>query len=188
MATGLILVDIQNEYFPGGRMELTGIEKAAANAKNVLTLFRDRGWPSFHIQHLATKSDAPLFTPDTPYTQLHESIRPLPGERVIVKHFPNSFHKTRLWQELKARNVDQAVIVGAMSHMCIDATTRAAYDLGLKCTLIHDACATRDLDFAGQHVPAAQVHASFMAALGWWYADLVSAADFVARASESRKP
>jgi hypothetical protein len=57
----------------------------------------------------------------------------------------------------------------------------------LKCTLIHDACATRDLDFAGQHVPAAQVHASFMAALGWWYADLVRAADLVARSGNTVK-
>jgi nicotinamidase-related amidase len=70
-------------------------------------------------------------------------------------------------------------IVGAMSHMCIDATTRAAYDLGLKCTLIHDACATRDLAFGGQTVGAQQVHASFMAALGWWYAELQSTAELL---------
>ena len=88
---------------------------------------------------------------------------------------------------MKARGVDHAVIVGAMSHMCVDATTRAAYDLGLKCTLIHDACATRDLEFGGQRVPAAQVHASFMAALGWWYAELVRARDFLA-ASGGRRP
>jgi nicotinamidase-related amidase len=74
-----------------------------------------------------------------------------------------------------------------MSHMCIDATTRAAYDLGLKCTLIHDACATRDLEFQGKKVPADEVHASFMAALGWWYADLKAAADFL-RLTEQGEP
>lgn len=187
MATGLILVDIQNEYFPGGRLELAGIEQAAANARSVLTLFRDKGWPAFHIQHLSAQADAPLFTPNTPHVELHESARPLPGERVIQKHFPNSFHQTPLLQALQAQGVDHAVIVGAMSHMCIDATTRAAYDLGLRCTLIHDACATRNLEFGGQQVPAAQVHASFMAALGWWYAGLVRAADFVADPDVARK-
>src|SRR5258708_559587 len=105
MTTGLILVDIQNEYFPGGRMELAGIDKAAANARAVLTRFRDNGWPTFHIQHLSEQGDAPLFTPNTPYVELHESIQPLPGERVIRKHFPNSFHQTPLLQELTARGV-----------------------------------------------------------------------------------
>ena len=180
MATGLVLVDLQNEYFPGGRMELEGIEAAAANARAVLDLFRDRGWPLFHVRHLATAADSPLFTPGTPYAELHDSVRPLPGERVIQKHFPNSFQQTPLLEELKAQGVDRVVIVGAMSHMCIDATTRAAYDLGLRCTLVHDACATRDLEFGGQKVPATQVQASFMAALGWWYARLTRAADLVA--------
>jgi nicotinamidase-related amidase len=184
MATGLILVDIQNEYFPGGRMELAGIHRAAANAREVLTIFRDKRWPLFHVQHLSTQTDAPLFTPNTPYVELHENVRPLPGEQVVQKHFPNSFHQTPLLSELRARSVDQVVIVGAMSHMCIDATTRAAYDLGMKCTLIHDACATRDLEFGGKTVAAEQVHASFVAALGWWYAELKSAADFLGAAKE----
>jgi nicotinamidase-related amidase len=184
MTRGLILVDIQNEYFPGGRLELTGIKKASANAAELLELFRDSGWPTFHIQHVSEPADAPLFTPATPFVEIHESVKPLAGERVIQKHFPNSFHQTPLLEELKAQGVDHAVIVGAMSHMCIDATTRAAYDLGLRCTLIHDACATRDLEFLGKNVKADEVHASFMAALGWWYAQLTSAADFVA---DSRK-
>lgn len=183
MATGLILVDIQNEYFPGGRMELAGIDRAAGNAKKVLTLFREKARPMFHVQHLSTQANAPLFTPNTPYVELHDSVRPLTGERVIQKHFPNSFHQTPLLQELQTRGVDQVVIVGAMSHMCIDATTRAAYDLGLKCTLIHDACATRDLEFGGKKVAADQVQASFMAALGWWYAELKSAEDFLRAAN-----
>jgi nicotinamidase-related amidase len=186
MARGLILVDIQNEYFPGGRMELTGIEQASAKAGEMLALFRDRGWPTFHIRHLATQPDAPLFTPGTPFSEIHESVKPLAGERVIEKHFPNSFHQTSLLQELQAQGVDHAVIVGAMSHMCIDATTRAANDLGLRCTLIHDACATRDLEFQGRKVKADEVHASFMAALGWWYAKLTSAADFAAGFRESK--
>jgi nicotinamidase-related amidase len=179
MASGLILVDIQNEYFPGGRMELAGIKRASVNAAELLALFRDRGWPTFHVQHLSQQADAPLFTPGTAFVEIHDSVKPLAGERVIQKHFPNSFHQTPLLDELKARGMDHAVIVGAMSHMCIDATTRAAYDLGLRCTLIHDACATRDLEFQGTKVKASDVHASFMSALGWWYAKLVSTADFV---------
>ena len=93
---------------------------------------------------------------------------------MIQKHFLNSFHQTPLLEALKVGGVDHAVIVGAMSHMYIDTATRAAYDLGLRCTLIHDACATRDLEFQGKKVKADEMHASFMAALGWWYAKLTS--------------
>jgi hypothetical protein len=103
MASGLILVDIQNEYFPGGRMELAGIQQASANAGELLALFRDRGWPTFHVQHLSQQADAPLFTPGTPFVEIHESVKPLAGERVIQKHFPNSFHQTPLLEALKAR-------------------------------------------------------------------------------------
>jgi nicotinamidase-related amidase len=185
MASGLILVDIQNEYFSGGRMELTGIKQASANAGELLALFRDQGWPTFHVQHLSQQADAPLFTPGTPFAEIHESVKPVACERVIQKHFPNSFHQTTLLEALKAGGVDHAVLVGAMSHMCIDATTRAAYDLGLRCTLIHDACATRDLEFQGKKIKADEVHASFMAALGWWYAKLTSTVDFVREAKKS---
>jgi len=73
----------------------------------------------------------------------------VPCESLIQKHFLNCFHQTLLLEELKARGVDHAVLFGAMSHMCIDATTRAEYDPGLRCSLIHDACATRDLEFQG---------------------------------------
>ena len=54
--------------------------------------------------------------------------------------------------------------------MCIDATTRAASDFGYKATVVHDACATRDLEFGGQVVSAAQVHAAMMSALAFAYA------------------
>ncbi|HEY7427724.1 MAG TPA: isochorismatase family protein, partial [Gemmataceae bacterium] len=76
MASGRIRVDIQNEYFPGGRMELAGIQQASANAGELLALFRDRGWPIFHVQHLSEQADAPLFTPGTSDAEIHESVKP----------------------------------------------------------------------------------------------------------------
>ncbi len=59
-----------------------------------------------------------------------------------------------------------------MSHLCVDATTRAAFDLGFRCTLVTDACATRDLTFEGTKIPANFVHGAFMAALSPVYARL----------------
>ncbi|GMU24792.1 MAG: isochorismatase [Phycisphaerae bacterium] len=178
MKTGLIIVDVQKDYFPGGRMELVGMEQAAAKARELLTVFRDHDWPTFHIQHVFTQPDAPFFLPGSEGVEIHESVAPRAEDVQVVKHHPNSFRDSALQEELRKAGVGRLVICGAMSHMCIDATTRAAADLGFQCTLIHDACATRDVEFAGQTIPADQVHGSFMSALGWAYAKLLSGEEF----------
>lgn len=99
---------------------------------------------------------------------------------MVLKHFVNSFRETELEAILDQHGIEQLVVVGSMSHMCIDGVTRAAADLGYDVTVIHDACATRDLEFNGVVVPAAQVHAAFMSSLGFAYASVVSTDEFLA--------
>lgn len=181
MKTGLLLVDIQNDYFAGGRMELVGMDAAGATAGKLLEFFRSQRWPTFHIQHVAPRDGATFFLPDTKGVDIHENVRPRPDEPVIQKHYPNSFRETALQNQLKEREVKRVVICGAMSHMCIDATTRAAADFGFNCTVIHDGCATRNLDFGKKKVLADDVHASFMAALGAAYAKVMSFKEFISR-------
>jgi len=176
---GLLLVDIQNDYFHGGRMELVGIDEASSRAKDLLLLFRENQWPIFHIQHIAAGSDATFFLPDTVGVDIHESVKSLPNESVITKHHPNSFRKTLLLEELSKAAVKRVVICGAMSHMCIDATTRAAADLGFDCFVIHNGCATKNLQFGIETILAKKVHASFMAALGSAYARVLSSKEFL---------
>jgi nicotinamidase-related amidase len=180
MKTTLLLIDWQNDYFPGGRMELVDIEAAAARAQSLLMAFRKSGRPIFHVQHLALGPEATFFLPDTPGVEIHATLQPLPKEPVIQKHFPNSFRKTGLLEAFCRAGIEDLVICGAMSHMCIDATTRAAFDYGLRCQVIHDACGTRNLVFKGLEVPAAQVHAAFMAALQARYGQVLSLEEFLA--------
>ncbi|MGB8993657.1 MAG: cysteine hydrolase family protein [Desulfobaccales bacterium] len=170
MKSALLLIDIQNDYFPGGAMELVDMTRAAAHAGEALAAFRQAGQPRFHVQHIALGPGAAFFRPDTAGVEIHASVRPLPGEPLIRKHYPNAFRDTGLLAALQSAGIEELVICGAMSHMCVDATTRAAFDYGLACTVIHDACASRDLVFKGQTIPAAHVHGAFMAALGMRYA------------------
>ena len=179
MKSALILIDIQNDYFPGGAMELAGMSQAAAKARDLLAACRKNRWPIFHVQHLALGPGATFFRPDTPGVEIHESLRPLPGEALVRKHYPNAFRDTGLLEVLQGAGVEEVIIAGAMSHMCIDATTRAAFDYGFKCTVIHDACATRDLTFGGRTIPADHVHGAFMAALGMRYARVWSLEEFL---------
>jgi len=165
MKTALILIDIQNDYFPGGKGELANPLAAAQQARRLLDFFRQQNWPTIHIQHVATRPGATTFLPDTEGVKIHESILPLPGETVIVKHFPNSFRATGLLEHLQELKIERLVICGMMTHMCVDAGVRAAADLGFPVLLAADACATRSLVYGETVVPAVYVQASFLAAL-----------------------
>jgi nicotinamidase-related amidase len=179
MKSALILIDIQNDYFPGGAMELEGMTQAAAQAREVLNACRKNRQPIFHVQHLALGPGAAFFRPDTAGAEIHESVRPFPGEALVRKHYTNAFRDTGLLEVLQGAGVIEVIIAGAMSHMCIDASTRAAFDFSFTCTVIHDACASRDVVFEGRTIPAAQVHGAFMAALGMRYARVVSLKEFL---------
>lgn len=185
MANVLLLIDLQNDYFPGGAMPLVASEAAAACAARALSAARGAGWPVVHVQHLAARPGATFFLPGTAGARIHPLVAPQDSERVVTKHFPNSFRETGLADHLAELGATRLVIVGAMSHMCIDATVRAAADLGYPVTVLADACATRDLSFAGRTVPAADVHAAFMAALSGLYAQVIATDDWLAAAGLS---
>jgi nicotinamidase-related amidase len=174
MKTALILIDIQKDYFPGGRMELVGPLEASRNAGRLLAVCRAENLPIVHVRHISIGEGAGFFLPNTDGIEFNENVKPLPDETVIEKHYPNSFRETGLAAFLEREGIDRVVIGGMMSHICVDGTVRAACDAGYKCLLAHDACATRDLNFDGVDVPAKKVHAAFMAALGAVYAQVES--------------
>lgn len=169
----LVIIDIQNDYFPGGKMPLEGADAAAANAARALEKFRKEGAPVFHVRHLSTRPGATFFIPGTPGAEIHAAVRPAAGEQVIEKNFPNSFRGTALEQALKEAGAKELVVAGMMTHMCVDASVRQAADLGYKVTLLADACATREQSFGGEKVPARQVQAAFLAALDGFYAKVI---------------
>ena len=175
----LVLIDIQNDYFPGGKWTLSGIESAADNAARVLAAARARGDLVIHVRHEFPTADAPFFTPGSAGAQIHPRAKNLDGEQVVLKHHVNAFRATDLQAILDRNGIEEIVICGAMSHMCVDAGARAASDLGYRCVVVHDACATRDQEFEGAVVPAAQVHAAFMAALQFGYAKMVSTEEYL---------
>ena len=175
----LIVVDIQNDYFPQGKWPLAGADAAADNAARLIAAFREAGDSVVHIRHEFTSEDAPFFTPGSEGAKLHPKVLNRNDEPVVLKHFVNSFRETELQSILDEQGIKELVVVGSMSHMCVDGITRAAADMGYGVTVIHDACASRDLEFNGLTVPAAHVHAAFMSALGFAYASVVSTDEFL---------
>jgi nicotinamidase-related amidase len=179
MSKCLIMVDLQNDYFPGGKMELVGIEYAAANARILLNEFRKKKLPIIYMQHISRAANAFFFLQGTDGAKINGKVIPQEGEAVVVKNYPNSFRDTSLLEILKNERIADLVICGAMSHMCVDATTRAAFDLGFNCVVAEDACATKDLLFNSKIIKASDVHNSFMAALSSPYAKVVTTREIV---------
>ncbi len=177
--TGLLLIDIQNDYFPGGAMECHESHNAGKKARLLLDFARTHGIEPIHIRHISTRPNATFFLPGTRGAEISDLVSPVPGEKVVEKQYPNSFRETDLYSHLHEKGVKNLIIAGMMSHMCIDATTRAAADLGFTCILAHDACATRDLTFQDITVPAPQVHAAYMSSLSGLYARVISTDEII---------
>lgn len=175
----LLLIDIQNDYFPGGAYEVPGSAAAASVAATLLETFRKGHGPVVHVRHIAVKPGSTFFLPDTAGSEIHARVRPLGTEPIVVKHFPNAFRETDLLETLRGLGVTRLVIAGMMTHMCIDATTRAAKDLGFECTVIADACAAPGQRFDAVQVPPEHVHAAFLAALDGSYAKVIPGAELL---------
>ena len=167
--TALLIIDIQDFYFPGGKSPLVKPEVASANAAKVLEAFRTAGNPVIHVRH--------EFEPGG---SIHASVAPVDGEKVFTKTEVSCFNGTKILAHLKETGIEKLVIIGMQTHMCLEAATRAAHDLGFECVVVADACATRDLKFGDRTVPAADVHASTLATLDRTYAKVVDTETFIA--------
>lgn len=177
MNKALLIIDIQNFYF--GKDGLKDPGQASQNARRLLDSFREKSLPVFHIRH--EKDTSKLSEEEKHIVDIHEIVKPLPGEAVISKYTPGSFKGTSLLKQLKSGNIGELVICGMMSQMCVDTTTREAFDLDFKCTVVHDACATRSFEFNGLKVPAEFVHATAMSALAFAFAKVISCDEYLGR-------
>ena len=173
MQKALLIVDVQNDYFEGGKSELHKPQSALLNIEKVLKLFREKKLPVIHVQHINTHAGAAFFLPGTDGVSIHRNLTPLKEEALITKHAPNSFLNTNLAEVLQKNEISELVICGMMSHMCIDTTTRACMDYDIKVTLLEDACATKNLVFHEVTISAETVHDVFMASLNGVFANVI---------------
>ncbi|MEZ9232895.1 cysteine hydrolase family protein [Vibrio amylolyticus] len=159
----LVIIDIQNDYFSGGALPLHEPVEAAQKAAKLIERYRTSGLPVIHIQHLAARDDLGFMLEGTKGQEIHSSVEPIAGEVVIIKHFPNAFAKTELSDVLTRLNITDIVVAGMMTHMCVSSTIRASLEHGIKTIVVHDACATCDLEVLGKKIPADTVHHTALA-------------------------
>ena len=176
----IIIVDLQKDYLATGRYPLVGMDETLENAARVVEKARRSGDLVINVRH-ESPADGRFFAMGTEGAEIISSMAPQEGEAIITKRYPNSFRETELAGILSSAGVEEVTVIGAMSHMCFDATARAASDLGFKATVVEDACATRDLEFKGEVVSADKVHAAYMSALAFGYGRVVSTAEYLTK-------
>lgn len=152
--TALLIVDIQNFYFPGEGAGLVSAVPAGLKAKEVLGIFREENQLVVHVRHKADKG-----------FEIHKNVEPISNEKVITKEEVNSFQGTDLLEYLKSNTISRLVIIGMQTQMCVEAVVRAGYDFGFECVVIQDACATRDVKFKDKTVKAEDVQTTILATM-----------------------
>lgn len=167
MKQALLVIDVQNDYFKNGKMELVNPELALQQTNLLEDHFIQNNLPIIYIQHISP-STASFFQEHTVGVELHPQLKVSATSLIIEKHFPNSFWETNLQALLQQHQIEQLVITGMMTHMCIDAGTRAAKELGYQPIVIADATATRDLEYEGKIVKAEDVQTAFLSALSFF--------------------
>ena len=168
----LIIIDVQNDYFPGGACELCNAYEAEKKIQSLIKESRAQNRPVVYIQHINPPEET-FFLEGTHGCEISERIKPLPGDKIIVKYLPNSFHKTELDSYLKENGITKLIVCGMMTHMCVDTTVRAAMDYGYEVELVADGCATMDLEISGEIISAQIVQKTFLASLKDVFAKIV---------------
>lgn len=168
----LLIIDVQNDYFPGGACELKNAHGAEKQIISLIEESRRIQRPIIYIQHINPPDDT-FFLEGTFGCEISERIKPRSGDKVIVKYYPNSFLKTELDSYLKENNIKKLVVCGMMTHMCVDTTVRAAMDYGYEIDLVADACATKDLEIQGEIIPAEIIQKTYLASLEGVFSNIV---------------
>jgi len=179
MKTALLIIDVQNDYFPDGKMELVNSTEASIKIKSLIKQLRKVPIEIVHIQHISVRPGATFFLPNTSGVEIHENVKPEGDEKVIVKNYPNSFRETELDNYLKLKGISKLLITGMMTHMCVDTTVRAAFDLGYECSVIEDCCAAKKLTIKDREIASEFVQDSFLAALNGVFAKVLTSEEII---------
>lgn len=174
----LLVIDVQNDYFQGGKMELFQAEQALQQINALEDYFIQTQQPIIYIQHIFEGENAPFFQAGTHGVELSTGLKLKKDSTIVKKQFPNSFFQTELKAILEKLAIEKLVISGMMTHMCVDATSRAAAEFGYQPVIISDATATRDLSYADRTVQAVDVQTACLSAFQM-FAQIQSTEEFL---------
>lgn len=182
--TALVIIDVQNDYFPGGRFVLFRAKAALRKTLILRDWARKLGFTVVWARHTSRSPGSFFLLPGTPGADLHPALEPRDGEVILDKDDPNCFVGTELEPLLKARGIDTVVWAGMMSWMCVETTVRSAKDRGYRNFVAHDATASGWMTGPYGLVTPWSAQRAFLSALGFVHATVLSTGKLV-RATSS---
>lgn len=150
MTAALLIIDVQNDYFPGGALPLWNAEATLDAVVNAIDSARARGEAVVLVQHVAASADSPLFQAGTTGVGIHARIlAAAPDAPVIVKQYADSFHQTRLSGVLADLGVTRLRIAGMMTQNCVVFTALSPAADRYEISVLSDCTTTTDRTIHG---------------------------------------
>ncbi len=171
--TGLLIVDVQ-AGFNSSQWGVRDTPEAEKNIASILKVFRQKGKPVYHVQHLSKNPKSPLH-PSQSGVDFMECARPHPGERIFQKHVNSSFIGTQLEEILRKDKIQALIIVGIAVDHCVSTTARMGANLGFEIFVVADATVAYERkSFEGQLFSCELVHAITLASLHGEFATVLT--------------
>lgn len=147
MTKALVVIDVQNDYFPGGQFPLWNPDGVLQNVERAIGTARARGVPVVHAQHVvgSAQGPGPFFNEGTPGAAIHPRIlAAAPDAPVIVKAHADSFEQTNLEATLTELGVTDLLVCGMMTHNCVTHTAISKRAEQYDVSILSDCCTTVD--------------------------------------------
>jgi nicotinamidase-related amidase len=179
----LLLIDVQYAIDDPSWGDDRNNRGAESKMAALLSHWRARSWPVFHIRHASTDPNS-TYRPGQPLFEFKKEVTPIDGEHVIEKSTNSAFIGTNLEETLRSMNIKQVVIAGVITNNSVEATARMSGNLGFHTFVASDATATFGRhDFDGCWRTAEEVHAMSLANLDGEYATVLVAEAILRRCS-----
>ncbi|MCY4061512.1 MAG: cysteine hydrolase family protein [Chloroflexi bacterium] len=171
--TALLIIDVQ-EGLDEPRLGARNNPAAESNMARLLTEWRARKRPVFHVQHMSAEPDSPL-RPERPGNAIKREVAPIGDEPVIQKTVNAAFIGTDLRERLLEAGIESLVIIGLTTDHCVSSTARMAGDLGFRVIVVADATAAHErLSYDGARHSAETVHELALANLYQEFATILT--------------
>ncbi|QEG32838.1 Streptothricin hydrolase [Bythopirellula goksoeyrii] len=180
MSRALLVIDVQNEYFPGGALPITHPAGHLGQILKAMDAAEGRV-PTLVVQHHFPDPAMPFFQKGTLGWELHPEVADRPRDLLVEKTLPGSFTNTNLENWLREHDVNTVTIAGYMTHMCCDTTARQAVHRGLTVEFLQDATGTLALENSAGKVTAEELHRSILCAQQMLLSEVLDLDSWIAR-------
>jgi nicotinamidase-related amidase len=181
MKRALLVIDVQNEYFPGGALPIIHPQNHLENILETMDAAKRDEVTTIVVRHHQPDPNSPLFCKGSKNWELHPEVASRHHDLLLDKQLPGSFTNTGLEMFLRERGIDTVSIAGYMTQICCDTTAREAMHRGFTVEFLSDATGTLDVENSAGSVKADDLHKAILVAQQMFISEVISKDEFIDR-------